>query len=68
MVGLGDDLHRGVAAAAPTARKWFQLYVWRDRGAGKELVEQAQAAGYEALILTVDVPVAGRGCAMSATA
>ena len=31
-----------------------------DRGAGKELVERAQTAGYEALILTVDVPVAGR--------
>jgi L-lactate dehydrogenase (cytochrome) len=56
---LGTTSIEDVAAAAPTARKWFQLYVWRDRGAGKELVERAQAAGYEALILTVDVPVAG---------
>ena len=56
---LGPTSIEDVAAAAPTARKWFQLYVWRDRGAGKELVERAQAAGYEALILTVDVPVAG---------
>jgi L-lactate dehydrogenase (cytochrome) len=56
---LGTTSIEEVAAAAPTARKWFQLYVWRDRGAGKELVERAQAAGYEALILTVDVPVAG---------
>jgi len=56
---LGTTSIEDGAAAAPTARKWFQLYVWRDRGAGKELVERAQAAGYEALILTVDVPVAG---------
>jgi L-lactate dehydrogenase (cytochrome) len=56
---LGTTSIEEVAAAAPAARKWFQLYVWRDRGAGKELVERAQAAGYEALMLTVDVPVAG---------
>src|SRR6266511_3313561 len=56
---LGTTSIEEVAAAAPAARKWFQLYVWRDRGAGKELVQRAQAAGYEALILTVDVPVAG---------
>ena len=56
---LGTTSIEDVAAAAPGARKWFQLYVWRDRGAGKELVERALAAGYEALILTVDVPVAG---------
>jgi L-lactate dehydrogenase (cytochrome) len=56
---LGTTSIEDVAAAAPAARKWFQLYVWRDRGAGKELVERARAAGYEALILTVDVPVAG---------
>jgi L-lactate dehydrogenase (cytochrome) len=45
---LGTTSIEDVAAAAPTARKWFQLYVWRDRGAGKELVERARAAGYEA--------------------
>ncbi len=57
---LGTTSIEDMAAAAPHARKWFQLYVWRgDRAAGKELVERAQAAGYEALILTVDVPVAG---------
>src|SRR5512132_1617666 len=56
---LGTTSIEDVAAAAPGARRWFQLYVWRDRGAGKELVERARAAGYEALILTVDVPVAG---------
>jgi L-lactate dehydrogenase (cytochrome) len=56
---LGTTSIEDIAAAAPGARKWFQLYVWRDRGAGKELVERARTAGYEALILTVDVPVAG---------
>jgi L-lactate dehydrogenase (cytochrome) len=56
---LGTTSIEDVAAAGPGARRWFQLYVWRDRGAGKELVERAQAAGYEALMLTVDVPVAG---------
>ena len=56
---MGTTSIEDVAAAAPGARKWFQLYVWRDRGAGKDLVQRAQAAGYEALLLTADVPVAG---------
>lgn len=56
---MGTTSIEDVAAAAPGARRWFQLYLWRDRAAGKELVQRAQAAGYEALILTVDVPVAG---------
>ncbi|MGH3738193.1 MAG: alpha-hydroxy acid oxidase [Micromonosporaceae bacterium] len=56
---LGTTSIEDVAAAAPTARKWFQLYVWRDRAAGEDLVRRARAAGFEALILTVDVPVAG---------
>jgi L-lactate dehydrogenase (cytochrome) len=49
-----------VAAAAPAGRRWFQLYVWRDRGAADELMQRARAAGYEALMLTVDVPIGGR--------
>ncbi len=56
---MGTTSIEDVAAAAPTARKWFQLYVWRDRAAGTELMARAKAAGYEALQLTVDVPVAG---------
>ncbi|HWK28164.1 MAG TPA: alpha-hydroxy acid oxidase [Solirubrobacter sp.] len=47
-----------VHAAAP-GRKWFQLYVLRDRGLTAALVDRAEAAGYEALMLTVDVQVAG---------
>jgi 4-hydroxymandelate oxidase len=48
-----------VAAAAPDAPKWFQLYVFGDRGYAGELVDRAVAAGYRALVLTVDAPVLG---------
>src|SRR5215218_7311822 len=48
-----------VAAAAPDAARWFQVYVVRDRGWTAELVGRAAAAGYRALVLTVDVPLVG---------
>lgn len=57
---LGTQTPEAVRAAAPDARLWWQLYVWRDRGAGEELMRRAEQAGYAALVLTVDVPVAGR--------
>jgi L-lactate dehydrogenase (cytochrome) len=56
---MGTTSLEDVAAAAPKLRKWFQLYVWRDRAAGADLVARAAQAGYEALILTVDVPIGG---------
>jgi L-lactate dehydrogenase (cytochrome) len=56
---MGTTSVEDVAAAAPKARKWYQLYVWRDREAGADLIARAAQAGYEALILTVDVPVGG---------
>ena len=46
-------------AAVSSGPLWFQLYVWRDRGLAKELIERAKTAGYHALMLTVDVPVPG---------
>ena len=49
-----------VAAAAPGAPRWFQLYVFRDRGVTRSLVEQAVDAGFEAIVLTVDAPRLGR--------
>jgi isopentenyl diphosphate isomerase/L-lactate dehydrogenase-like FMN-dependent dehydrogenase len=49
-----------LAAAAPGAPQWFQLYWSPDRGFTKELVESAAEAGHRALVLTVDFPVAGR--------
>jgi 4-hydroxymandelate oxidase len=48
-----------VAAAAPEGLRWFQVYVVRDRGWTAELVARAAAAGYRALVLTVDVPQLG---------
>ncbi len=48
-----------VAAAAPDAARWFQLYLWRDPEIAPRLVERARRAGYRALVLTVDVPVIG---------
>jgi len=48
-----------VAHEAPGPH-WFQLYVWRNRELTRALVERAQAAGYRALMLTVDVPIAGQ--------
>jgi 4-hydroxymandelate oxidase len=48
-----------VAAAAPGAPRWFQLYVFSDRGVSRELMAQAVEEGYEALVVTVDLPVLG---------
>lgn len=48
-----------VAAAVPEARRWFQLYVQAAPDQARSLVERAAAAGYEAIVLTVDVPVLG---------
>jgi 4-hydroxymandelate oxidase len=49
-----------VAIAAPGRRMFFQLYPYRDRGLTEEVVRRAAAAGFRALIVTVDVPVHGR--------
>ncbi len=49
-----------VAAAAPGAPRWFQLYVFRDRSVTRALVEQAAEHGYGAIVLTVDAPRLGR--------
>jgi 4-hydroxymandelate oxidase len=47
-------------ARAADGPKWFQLYVHRDHGLTRALVERAHAAGYRALVLTVDTPILGR--------
>ena len=48
------------AAKVDGAERWFQLYVHRDRGLARSLVERAEASGYGALVVTVDSPVLGR--------
>ncbi len=49
-----------VAAAAPGGRRWFQLYCFRDQGVTQALLDEAVDSGFEAILLTVDAPVAGR--------
>jgi L-lactate dehydrogenase (cytochrome) len=56
---MGTTSMEALAATAPDTRRWFQLYLWRDREASAAMVQRARAAGYEALVLTVDTPVAG---------
>jgi L-lactate dehydrogenase (cytochrome) len=56
---LGTTSVEDLATAAPTTRRWFQLYVWRDRRRSEELVQRVAAAGYDTLILTVDTAVGG---------
>ena len=56
---MGTRSIEDVAAAAPHGRNWFQLYMWKDRDRSMALVDRAKAAGFDTLVLTVDVPVAG---------
>jgi isopentenyl diphosphate isomerase/L-lactate dehydrogenase-like FMN-dependent dehydrogenase len=49
-----------VAQASGDGARWFQLYWSSDRGVARDLVERAEAHGYGALVLTVDLPVLGR--------
>ena len=56
---MGTTSIEDVAAAAPGGRHWFQLYMWKDRDRSMALVERAASAGYDTLLVTVDVPVAG---------
>lgn len=65
---MGTTSIEDVKAANPDGRNWFQLYMWKDRDRSMALVDRAAKAGYDTLLVTVDVPVAARGCATSATA
>ncbi|HKE71898.1 MAG TPA: alpha-hydroxy acid oxidase [Nocardioidaceae bacterium] len=56
---MGTTSIERVAEAAPGARKWFQLYVQKDRSVSEDLIRRAADSGYEALILTVDAQVPG---------
>jgi isopentenyl diphosphate isomerase/L-lactate dehydrogenase-like FMN-dependent dehydrogenase len=48
-----------VAAAAPGGRHWFQLYAFKDAGVTRALMEEAIAAGFEAVVVTADAPPGG---------
>ena len=46
--------------ATTGVHRWFQLYVLKDRELTARLVARAEAAGYRAIVLTVDTPLLGR--------
>jgi isopentenyl diphosphate isomerase/L-lactate dehydrogenase-like FMN-dependent dehydrogenase len=48
-----------VATAAPDGRRWFQLYAFKDAGVTRALMEEAIAAGFEAVVVTADAPPGG---------
>jgi L-lactate dehydrogenase (cytochrome) len=56
---MGTTAIEDVKAANPDGRNWFQLYMWKDRDRSMALVNRAAAAGFDTLLVTVDVPVAG---------
>ena len=56
---MGTTSIEDVAAANPDGRNWFQLYMWKDRDRSMALVDRAAKAGFDTLVVTVDVPVAG---------
>lgn len=56
---LGTTSIEDVAAANPDGRNWFQLYMWKDRPRSIALIDRAAKAGFDALLVTVDAPVAG---------
>ncbi|WP_038498264.1 alpha-hydroxy acid oxidase [Janthinobacterium agaricidamnosum] len=54
-----DIVARAVLGLQQRGPLWFQLYLQHDRGFSRELVQRAEQAGYEALVLTVDAPTGG---------
>lgn len=55
-----EDVAAAAHAVNADARLWFQVYVYKDRGVTRELVQRAEEAGFSALALTVDTPRFGR--------
>ncbi|MCW2541115.1 MAG: alpha-hydroxy-acid oxidizing enzyme [Frankiales bacterium] len=56
---MGTTSPEDLAAAVPSQDLWFQLYLWRDRAASKELIARVRNSGFRTLMLTVDTPVGG---------
>lgn len=57
---LAHTAPHDLAAGAPEVARWFQLYMLRDRGLTRTIVEDAADHGFEAIVITVDLPPAGR--------
>ncbi len=56
---VGTATPEQVIAANPDGRNFFQLYMWRDRDRSMDVLDRAARAGFDTLLVTVDVPVAG---------
>jgi L-lactate dehydrogenase (cytochrome) len=56
---MGTTSVEDLARVEPSGRRWFQLYLWRDRQASAELLSRVEQAGYDTIVLTVDTPIAG---------
>src|SRR5690606_15710701 len=56
---MGTASIEDVRAANPEGRNWFQLYMWKDRERSMALVDRAAKSGFDTMLVTVDVPVAG---------
>ena len=56
---MGTTSSKEIGDQVTNVRRWFQLYLWRDRSQSLKFIEEAQAAGFEGLMLTVDTAVGG---------
>ena len=56
---MGTTSSKEIGEQVPNVRSWFQLYLWRDRDQSLKFIEEAKAAGFEGLMLTVDTAVGG---------
>jgi isopentenyl diphosphate isomerase/L-lactate dehydrogenase-like FMN-dependent dehydrogenase len=56
---MGTTSPEELAATVPNSRRWFQLYIMKNRSDSLAVIKQAKDNGFEALVLTVDTPVAG---------
>ena len=56
---MGTTSPAELAAAVPNSRRWFQLYIMKNRNDSLAVIKQARDSGFETLVLTVDTPVTG---------
>ncbi len=56
---MGTTSPAELAAAVPNSRRWFQLYIMKNRSDSLAVIKQAKDNGFETLVLTVDTPVTG---------